>query len=329
MSQQYQEEHNQRNGLVHSLTKQEANLETINHSHSVQYLQEASKFVLNMNQKRQFNENLAQNERCYISPSEQKKFNIRSRLMAKRIEVLKKDVQTHSNNLQVLSDLHSKDTKEILSNFGPNKGTFDLETPNLNTRMVFNSPEELRHKLYIFRLSNQTKIAKKYRHSAQLQQKVNFFKFEYSTKVSVLESTRDQVKFSEKDYVQNKKFKIDVDMVVRKWHCMMNQDSSHKKGNLYNFQVSKSSILSKYQLSQSSKSGIQYQKSISESQVQKSHKWSLDFQDPNFDYPKFYSKKKKFVRLYHDLICQTRTGEDIRASGKTQIQKFEYFSPLQ
>jgi hypothetical protein len=40
------------------------------------------------------------------------------------------------------------------------------------------APEELKHRLHIFKLNDQTKIAKKYRHSPSIMEKQSFFKLE-------------------------------------------------------------------------------------------------------------------------------------------------------
>lgn len=88
LEEQHQEEQHYRSGLINSLAKQEKNLEAINHSHSVQYMQKAKTFVTNLTQKMKLNKNMTQQQSS-------KTLTLRMRLMARRLDVLKEDIQTH------------------------------------------------------------------------------------------------------------------------------------------------------------------------------------------------------------------------------------------
>jgi hypothetical protein len=51
-------------------------------------------------------------------------------------------------------------------------------------------------------------------------------------------------------------------------------------------------------------------------------KCGIDVKAKDFDYKDYFKKKRDFVRLYHDKVCSTKTGYDIRGSSKRFLNRF-------
>ena len=242
--------------------------------------------------------------------------------MTRRLEVLGEDAKNSKKCLEdETAEISNENILEEYYNEEEIKIKMEENVDFTSYKYVFNSPKELKNRLLILKIDSNSKIAKKYRHSGCIYEKRQFFNLERQSTKEILSNSTNQVKFQEgTNDVFDNDYKINVDAVVYSTtyiQALQNVNATSDDKILGH----QSSILSKYKLGKSSTTNMEnYINSIvstSECKIiqPQTKKWGVDLHNPDFNFVEFFELKKKFVKMNERQLCETRTGEDIRASG--------------